>query len=111
MRLSEAFATRLGVIPIRFTAQGGTRDSAARYGGMAVTQIKASSAVERVGYNDETENLSIWFKGGRRYVYSGVPRRLYDELCLASSAGRFVNTAIKGRFPCRSEPPRRCYPA
>jgi hypothetical protein len=76
---------------------------------MPVQQIRNSSAIERVGYNDDKRELGVWFAGGRRYIYSGVPREVYNALCAAPSAGRFVNTAIKGRFPCRCEPPRRRY--
>jgi hypothetical protein len=68
---------------------------------MPVREIRNSAAIERVGYNDETHNLSIWFKGGGRYIYSDVPRSIYDALCEAGSVGRFVGEVIKGKFPCR----------
>jgi hypothetical protein len=77
---------------------------------MRAQRIQGSSAIDRVAYDQATNALSIWFKGGRRYIYSLVPKSLYDELCRASSAGAFVNACIKGRFPCRAEPPRRVYP-
>jgi hypothetical protein len=76
---------------------------------MPVQEIRTSSAIDRVGYNPRTRDLSVWFKGGRRYIYAEVPAILYDELCAACSIGAFVNSAIKGRFACRSEPPRRRY--
>jgi hypothetical protein len=78
---------------------------------MPFKKLDDSSAIDRIAYDDGPQALSVWFKGGRRYIYSGVPRALYNELCQASSAGGFVNRAIKGRFPCRAEPPRRYYPA
>lgn len=76
---------------------------------MPVQEMRASSAIDRVAYNPGTRELSVWFKGARRYIYSGVPQRIYRELCDSASAGGFVNTAIKGRFTCREEPPRRRY--
>ena len=76
---------------------------------MPVKETRASSAVDRVAYNAAKRALSVWFKGGRRYIYSGVPPELYDALCDAPSIGSFVNAAIKGCFPCRSEPPRRFF--
>lgn len=76
---------------------------------MPVQEMQKSSAIERVGYNTATGELSIWFTGGRRYIYSGVPADLYRELCEARSAGQFVNAVVKGRYPCRCEPPRRRY--
>jgi hypothetical protein len=75
---------------------------------MPVQEIRTSSAIERVGYNAETRRLSIWFKGGRRYIYSDVPAEVYEDLCGASSAGRFVCQCIKGKFD-RSHPQRRAF--
>ena len=76
---------------------------------MPVQEMRRSSAIQRVGYNPATRELSIWFSGGRRYVYSAVPSLVYHELCEAPSAGQFVNDRVKGRYPCRCEPPRRRY--
>lgn len=77
---------------------------------MPVQELRTSTAIERVGYDDKTRTLSIWFRGGRRYVYADVPRSVFDELCRAGSAGRFLSETIKGRYPCRPEPPRRFRP-
>jgi hypothetical protein len=77
---------------------------------MRLHRLAGSSAVERIGYDEDERCLSVWFRGGRRYIYSGVPRNLYDEFRRAPSAGRFVTERIKGRFPCRCEPARRRYP-
>jgi hypothetical protein len=73
---------------------------------MPVQQFTSSSAIERVAYNPGANRLSIWFKGGRRYVYADVPRTVYDELCQASSAGRYVCERVKGKF-ARIEPKAR----
>ena len=78
---------------------------------MRARRLHASSAIERVGYDDDERTLSIWFRGGRRYIYSGVERETYDSLCRAPSAGAFVNASIRGRYPCRADPARRRYPA
>ena len=78
---------------------------------MPVQEMRASSAIERVAYNPATRDLSIWFSGRRRYIYSDVPPEVYRSLCEAQSAGRYVNAEVKGRFECRCDPPRRRYPA
>lgn len=85
------------------------QDSPARWRDMPVQEISASSALERVAYNPAAGELSVWFTGGRRYIYAGVPAELYRALCAAESAGAFVNARIKGRFACRSDPRRRRY--
>jgi hypothetical protein len=77
---------------------------------MRASRLDRSSAVERAQYDDEERTLSIWFRGGRRYIYSGVEREVYDRLCTAPSAGAFVDRTIRGRYPCRADPARRRYP-
>jgi hypothetical protein len=76
---------------------------------MPVQELHRSSAIERVAYNGATCELSIWFSGGRRYIYSDVEPEVYRALCEARSAGQYVNSAVKGRYACRCEPPRRRY--
>ena len=67
----------------------------------------ASSAIERVAYDDASRELSIWFRESGRYVYYDVPRDVYDALCRTPSAGRLFNDTIKGRYRCRFNPERR----
>ena len=67
----------------------------------------ASSAIERIAYDEASLSLSIWFRETGRYVYSGVPRAIYEGLKRAPSAGRYFNDCIKRRFPCRPDPDRR----
>ena len=67
----------------------------------------SSSVIARVAYDEEERSLSIWFRETGRYIYSDVPRTLYEALCKAPSAGRFYNECIKRRFPCRPDPERR----
>lgn len=67
----------------------------------------SSSVIDRILYDDEAGDLSIWFRETGRYIYSGVPRAIYEGLCKAPSAGRYFNACIKRRFPCRPDPERR----
>ena len=69
-----------------------------------------SSSIDRILFDDEAQTLSIWFKASGKYVYSGVPRAIYDALGRAKSAGTYFNEAIRGRFDCRRESGRRRYP-
>ena len=78
---------------------------------MPVQELVRSSAIERVAYDQRERRLTVWFIGGRRYVYSEVPRTVYEALCAAESAGTYLNASIKGRYPCVAMPPRRRYPA
>ena len=67
----------------------------------------SSSVISRIAYDDEARALSIWFRETGRYIYSDVPKAIYEALCKAPSAGRFYNACIKRRFPCRPDPERR----
>lgn len=62
-----------------------------------------SSMIDRIVFDDDAETLVIAFKNSRRYIYSGVPRAIYDALARTASAGAYFNECIKGRFPCRPE--------
>ena len=67
----------------------------------------SSSAIERAAYDEEAATLSLWFRETGRYIYSDVPRAIYEGLCRAPSVGRYFNECIKHRFPCRPDPERR----
>ena len=58
-----------------------------------------STSLASVGYDPSGKVLEVEFQGGRVYRYFGVPRRRYQELLEADSAGRFLNTRIKGFYP------------
>jgi len=67
----------------------------------------SSSAIDRILYDEEARSLSIWFRETGRYIYSDVPKAVYEGLCRAPSAGRYFNDCIKRRFPCRADPERK----
>ncbi len=67
----------------------------------------ASTAVERVDYTPETGTLDIWYAGGARYSYFGVPAEVYRALLAAPSIGQFVNLVVKPHYRFELEPGRR----
>lgn len=66
-----------------------------------------SSLIDRVAHDDDSDTLTIWFKGRGKYLYHAVPRAIYDALKGAESAGRLFNDQIKGRYACEPDPMRR----
>lgn len=58
-----------------------------------------SNAVSRVEYDAATYTLGIWYKGGDRYAYVGVPPQVYEALLSSPSIGIFVNEAVKPNYP------------
>lgn len=60
-----------------------------------------SSSVAAVGYDDQTNELTIRFIGGGTYVYAMVPRSVVDGLLAAESIGTYVNATVKPTYPVR----------
>jgi hypothetical protein len=61
-----------------------------------------STAVVRAEYHSATSVLSLWFaESGGPYDYYLVPKRVFDELCRASSKGRYFNQHIRDQFTSR----------
>jgi len=59
-----------------------------------------SSAVARIGYDDEVEEAYVEYVDGDLYVYEAVPPGVFEELANAESKGTFVNAVIK-EYPFR----------
>ena len=66
-----------------------------------------SSAIVRALYSEDSATLDLWYKGGDRYRYFGVPLETYRELVEAPSAGEFVNREIKPRYRFEIEERRK----
>ena len=61
--------------------------------------------IDRVVFEDDTQILTVAFKGAGSYRYFDVQRTTYDALCAAPSPGRYFNDCIRGKYRC--EPERR----
>lgn len=59
-----------------------------------------SSNIEAIGYDDDNEDLYVQFLSSGLYIYSAVPRVIFDELMSAPSKGSFLNREIKGIYQC-----------
>jgi len=57
-----------------------------------------SSCIRHAEYEPGTGTLYLTFNSGRTYTLRGVPERLYLGLLRASSAGRYFNDYLKGRY-------------
>jgi hypothetical protein len=54
-----------------------------------------------VHYDEVAAELHVVFNSGKAYVYYGVPRRVYDALMSAPSAGAYFNKHIRDDFRAR----------
>ena len=57
-----------------------------------------STAIGEAAYDDEAEELTIWFTTGKVYRYHGVPALVWGGLSTAESAGGYFNQHIVGRY-------------
>lgn len=64
------------------------------------TATPQSSNVVRVGYDDETEEMTVEFAGGS-YVYSGVSAQTAGDFAGDSSPGGYFARHVKNRYPTR----------
>ena len=63
------------------------------------SQALNSSAISRVGYNEQDQTLTITFlQSGRTYTYYDVPISIYRAIARAGSPGRYFNANIRNRY-------------
>jgi hypothetical protein len=59
----------------------------------------ASSMIQAVGYDPQTQVLEVVFTSGRTYCYEGVPSDVHQALMAADSKGQYMRAAIIGVYP------------
>lgn len=57
-----------------------------------------SSNLQRFGFTEGQDVLSVQFKNGSTYDYYKVPRAVYEEMKASNSKGQFLAHRIKGTF-------------
>ena len=57
-----------------------------------------SSNLTAVGYDAETQMLTIEFRDGRKHAYTGVPPETHQMLMNAPSKGRFFHANIRNTY-------------
>ena len=58
----------------------------------------ASSMINAVGYDPESQTLEVEFSNGRTYTYEGVPQSTFDGMMGAQSVGKFFISNIKNVY-------------
>jgi hypothetical protein len=59
----------------------------------------SSSNIAAVGYDEETNVLTVEFQSGASWNYTGVPISTYRALLTADSAGRYFAQNVRNAFP------------
>lgn len=60
-----------------------------------------STVIRAFDYSPAKQELTIAFVTGRRYVYSGVPETIVEEMKRAFAKERYFNRRIRDSYPCR----------
>jgi hypothetical protein len=67
----------------------------------SVGVLLGSSNLHSAAYDAASQTLTIRFRSGGTYEYSGVPSTIYAGLLAAGSHGRYHHRWIKDRYPYR----------
>lgn len=59
----------------------------------------ASSNVEAIGYDQQSQILRVWYLNGSVYDYLNVPEIEFESLRQAPSVGAYLARSIKGSYP------------
>jgi KTSC domain len=64
---------------------------------MTIMQTVEGSHIKKAGHDDETQTLILEFGSGT-YVYSDVPKHVFDALMGAESKGKYFHGNIRNAF-------------
>lgn len=68
---------------------------------MSWNQSVFSSNVESVGYDTNTNEMTVQWKNGKTSAYAGVPEEVALQVANAPSVGSMINSDIKGTYDHR----------
>lgn len=57
-----------------------------------------SSNLEQADYDTMMNTMTLKFRAGYCYEFYGVPKKIFDELVTAESAGKFFHANIRNKF-------------
>jgi hypothetical protein len=57
-----------------------------------------SSTIDSIGYDQNSNKLTVKFKTGAIYEYLNVPHYVYDAVMSADSVGKALNNEVKGIY-------------
>ena len=65
---------------------------------MESIETPESSHIARIGYESESQVMTIVFARGESYQYFDVPAEVFEQMKSAPSKGQFLAQAIKGAY-------------
>ncbi|HKP53524.1 MAG TPA: KTSC domain-containing protein [Chloroflexia bacterium] len=58
-----------------------------------------SSMIDAAGCDPESRALLVILNSGKSYRYTGVPKKVYEELLAAKSKGSYMKTFVIDAYP------------
>lgn len=65
---------------------------------MEMQEVK-SSTITHVGYDADTAVLTVRFRSGGVYAYSGVPEQAHKDLMASESVGKHFQANVRDKYP------------
>ena len=65
---------------------------------MEIQNSFESSNISKIGYEESSSTLQIWFHNQTSYQYFDVPNVVWEGFKAAESKGHFMHAQIRGKF-------------
>jgi len=62
-----------------------------------------SSNVKSVGYDEENKNIHVELIGGERYMYTYVPKKIFEDFLTSPSIGSYINRYLRDSYEVISQ--------
>jgi hypothetical protein len=69
--------------------------------GEVVLQPLGSPVFDTIRYHQSSGTMTVVFRDGDTYEYSGVPRGCFNGMFYTQCRGEYFNRRIRGQFPYR----------
>lgn len=65
---------------------------------METVEFKESKQLSSAIYFKQENKMQVCFTNGSVYEYTSVPESIFDGLKTAESAGKYLNSEVKGKY-------------
>lgn len=65
---------------------------------MQMNPVHDSQAILAEGYDENTAEFAVTFRGGKTYYYPDFPKELYEKFLASRSKGAFIGVEVVGKY-------------
>lgn len=62
-----------------------------------------SSNVKSLGYDEDNKNIHVELISGEKYMYTNVPKKVFEDLLISTSIGAYMNRYLNGSYEVVSQ--------